>query len=76
MQRKLTISIDEKVYEALHKVIGKGSISQFIEHLVRPHVIDKELESAYKQMAEDESRETEVYEWSEATIGDVSDEPR
>ncbi|OGE22238.1 MAG: addiction module antitoxin [Candidatus Dadabacteria bacterium RBG_19FT_COMBO_40_33] len=76
MQRKLTITIDEKVYKGLHRVIGQGRISQFIESLVRPHVIPQDLEAAYKQMAQDETREAEALEWSEATIGDVSDELR
>lgn len=38
MLRKLTINVNEDVYEALHKVVGQGNISQFIERLVRPHV--------------------------------------
>ena len=76
MQRKLTITIDEKVYKGLHRVIGQRQISQFIESLVRPHVIPQDLEAAYKQMAQDETREAEALEWSEATIGDVSDELR
>ena len=29
MQRKMTITIDEAVYAGLHKVIGRGNISQF-----------------------------------------------
>lgn len=76
MQRKLTITIDEQVYEGLHAVIGRRRISRFIEDLVRPHVIYQELEAAYKQMAQDEEREAEALEWAEATVGDVSDEAR
>nr|NIO71365.1 addiction module antitoxin [Anaerolineae bacterium] len=38
MQKKLTITIDEQVYEGLHAVIGRGRISRFIEDLVRPYV--------------------------------------
>ena len=34
------------------------------------------LELAYEQMALDEESEAEALEWSEATIGDVADEPR
>lgn len=71
MHKKLTISIDEQVYEGLYEVIGKGSISQFIENLVRPHVIKDELDAAYKLMAEERARESEALEWSEALIGDV-----
>ncbi len=73
MQKKLTITIDEQVYEGLHTVIGRRRISQFIEDLVRPHVIDQELEAAYAQMAQDEERESEALEWAEATVGDVND---
>ena len=76
MQKKLTISIDQKVYEGLHAVIGRRRISKFIEDLVRPHVLHTELEAAYRQMAEDQQREIEALEWAEATIGDVSDETR
>jgi predicted CopG family antitoxin len=76
MQKKLTITVDEQVYNGLHTVIGRRNISQFIESLVRPHVVGSELEAAYQQMAQDEDRETVALEWAEATIGDVADEPR
>ncbi len=76
MQKKLTITVDERVYEGLHRVVGQGKISQFIESLVRPHVVKSSLDSAYQEMALDEARETEALEWSESTIGDVADETR
>jgi predicted CopG family antitoxin len=76
MQKKLTITLDEKVYAGLHKVVGRRRISRFIEELVRPHVLDHDLETAYQQMAQDESREAEALEWAEATLRDVGDEPR
>jgi len=76
MQKKLTLTIDEEVYEGLREVIGPGKISRFIEDLVRPHVIKKELYAAYKEMAADEVRESEALEWAEATFGDVNDEAR
>jgi len=76
MQKKLTITIDDKIYEGLHRIVGRGHISRFIEELVRPHIFNHDLHEAYKQMAQDEARESEALEWSEATIGDVSDEPR
>ncbi len=76
MQKKLTITIDENVYTGLHKVIGRRRISQFIEKLVRPHVLNRSLEAAYERMSRDEAREAEALEWSEAMIGDISDEPR
>ena len=76
MQKKLTITVDEKVYDGLHAVIGRRRISQFIESLVRPHVTNQRLDTAYRQMAQDEAREREALEWAEATVGDVSDEAR
>jgi predicted CopG family antitoxin len=76
MHRKLTITLDEHIYEGLHTVIGRRHISSFIESLLRPHVLKHELEAAYQQMAQDEVREAEALEWAEATIGDVRDETR
>ena len=76
MQKKLTITVDEHIYNGLHQVVGRGRISRFIKDLVRPHVMDRSLEAGYEAMGQDEARETEALEWSEATIGDVSDEPR
>jgi predicted CopG family antitoxin len=76
MQKKLTITVDDKVYEGLHKIVGRGHISRFIEELVRPHIFNQDIDAAYKQMAQDEARESEALEWSEAMIGDVGDEPR
>src|SRR4051812_1002520 len=34
MRKKLTITLDERVYEGLHKVVGRRKISGFIESLV------------------------------------------
>jgi predicted CopG family antitoxin len=76
MQKKLTITVDEDVYNGLHTVIGRRKISQFIEDLVRPHVIADELEAGYAAMAADELRETEAEEWANATSGDIADEAR
>lgn len=49
MQKKLTITIDEVVYEGLYKFVGRRRISQFIEDLVRPHVLNRNLEAAIKK---------------------------
>ena len=76
VQRKLTITIDEEVYERLHDVVGRGRISQFIERLVRPHVLRGHLDSAYREMAAEEQREADAEAWADAMIGDVGDETR
>jgi len=72
MQKKLTVTIDEEVYEGLREVIGPRKISRFIENLVRPHVTKKDIYAAYKEMAHDEIRESEAIEWAEATFGDIN----
>lgn len=76
MQKKLTITVDEEVYEGLHKVIGRRKISQFIENLVRPHVIGADLEAGYAAMAADEAREDEAEAWANGLSEDVADETR
>jgi predicted CopG family antitoxin len=76
MQKKLTVTIDEEVYDGLRSVIGPRKISRFIEDLVRPHVVKKDFYAAYKEMAADQIRESEALEWSEGTVGDSSDEER
>jgi predicted CopG family antitoxin len=76
MQKKLTLTIDEEVYNGLRAVIGPRKISRFIEELVRPHVVKQNMYAAYREMAADQVREAEAIEWSEGTFGDVNDEKR
>ena len=67
MQRKLTITIDEDVYDGLYRIDGRRKISKFIESLVRPYVLDGDLSEGYQQMADDTEREAEAIEWVEST---------
>jgi predicted CopG family antitoxin len=76
MRKKLTLTIDENVYEGLRKNIGPRKISKFIEELVKPHVIRPNLESAYEEMAKDRKREKEAAEWAEITFKDIRHETR
>ena len=76
MHKKLTITVDEEVYEGLYKAIGPRKISKFIEELVRPHVVRPNLESAYAEMANDKKREEEAAEWAENTFNDIANETR
>lgn len=76
MQKKLTITVHEDVYRGLHAVVGRRRISRFVESLVRPYVLGRHLEAAYRQMASEEEREAEALEWAEATVADVADEAR
>jgi hypothetical protein len=74
MQKKLTITIDEAVYEGLHKIIGPRKISRFVQEVVRPHVVRPNLDAAYAEMAKDKKREKEAAEWAENTFKDVAHE--
>ena len=74
MRKKLTITLDEEVYEGLHRVIGPRRISRFIEDLVRPYILHPDLEAGYRAMAEDEAREAEAREWVEALVGGAANE--
>ena len=76
MRKKLTITVDEKIYDGLYRVAGRRNISSFVENLVRPHVVEQDLQRAYEEMSKDRKREAKALEWSEATIGDINDESR
>ncbi|HJU19107.1 MAG TPA: hypothetical protein VJ770_21845 [Stellaceae bacterium] len=76
MTKKLTITVDDDVYEGLHNVIGRRRISRFLNDLARPHVMPQGLVEGYRAMAADEAREREAEEWVENLVGDVADEPR
>jgi hypothetical protein len=72
MPKKLTITLDERVYEGLHAVVGRRRISRFIESLVRPIVVGRDLDAGYRDMARDEAREPEAADWAEGLLGDVA----
>ena len=74
-RKKLTITVDEEVYEGLHKSISPRKISKFVEELVRL-MLCPNLESAYAQMAKDKKREDEALEWAETTFKDIAHEKR
>lgn len=62
--------VDEEVYAGLYRIIGRRRISQFIERLVRPHVVAHDLDAGYASMAADQARESEARDWSEALVDD------
>jgi len=76
MQKKLTISLNELVYDELCRVVGRGNISKFIENLIKPQLKANDLDAAYREMAADSVREKDALEWSNAVVGDVTDEKR
>lgn len=78
MHKRMTITLDETetVYEGLYRTVGKRRMSQFIEDLVRPYVMDTALDDGYRAMAADKAREAEALEWCNALAGDMADAAR
>ncbi len=76
MHKRMTITLDEAVYEGLNRTVGKRRMSQFIEDLLRPHVLDTALDDGYRAMAADQEREAQATEWCNALAGDVADAAR
>ena len=76
MHRKMTITLDEAVYEGLYRTVGRRKMSQFIEDLLRPHVVATSLDDGYRAMAADQAREAEAAEWCHTLAGDMADASR
>jgi hypothetical protein len=72
----MTITLDEAVYEGLNRTIGKRRMSQFIEDLLRPHVLDTSLDDGYLAMAADNEREAEAQDWCNSLAKDMTDDAR
>ncbi len=62
MQKRLTITINEEVYNGLYKVVGRGKIGRFIEDLVRPHVVEE------TELEQETEHELDNLEWLEALM--------
>ena len=76
MHKKMTITLDEAVFDGLRRTTGKRRMSQFIEDLLRPHVLTNALDDGYKAMAADEEREAEADDWCNALAKDMAHETR
>ncbi len=46
----MTFMLDETVYDGLMRVVGRGKVSQFLEALARPHVLDASMDDGYRAM--------------------------
>lgn len=71
MMRKLTITIDEDVYQGLQTRVGPRRISRFLNDLARPLVIAEAIDEGYRQMAADGLREAEAEAWCDFLAGDA-----
>lgn len=76
MHKRMTITLDEPVYEGLCRVVSQRHRSQYIEDLLRPRVMSNTLDAGYQAMAADKEREFEATEWCNALAGDMANEAR
>jgi hypothetical protein len=60
MQKKLTLSVNAEIYEALHKMAGKRKIGRFIENLVRPYIASDGLQ---ERTAQDAAQKPAIWPW-------------
>jgi len=70
MSKKLTITVDDEIYQGQQSVIGRRRISKFLNDLARPHVLRRDLAEGYGAMATDAAREGEAEEWVKNLTGD------
>jgi hypothetical protein len=71
--RKLTITVEESVYEGLRSRIGPRRISRFLNDLAKPLVTADARLEGYRAMARDRAREREALDWVESLIEDAAD---
>lgn len=76
MHKRMTITLDEDVYDGLYRLVGKRQISQFISDVLRPHVSDRSLDGGYRDMAADVEREDEALGWIAALANDGANAAR
>ena len=74
MQKRMTITLDETVYDGLMRVVGRGKVSQFLESLARPHVLDASMDDGYRAISNDTQREAS--EWINGLIVDTANAAR
>jgi len=72
-KRTISIKITENLYQRLHQEVGKGKISKFLEELAEERLEqkEKELELAYKEIAQDKKRWKLTKEWEKVALSDL-----
>lgn len=69
----LSVKINTQLYQQLKTQIGKGKISEFVERTLTEKLAekDKELELAYKEIAQDKKRWKLTKQWEKAALSDL-----
>jgi len=72
-KQTLSIKISSQLYQQLKNEVGKGKIGEFVEKTLTEKLVekDKELELAYKEIAQDKTRWKLTKEWEKAALSDL-----
>ena len=80
MANRVTISLEQHVYDELCRAAGPLEVSDFIASLLKPREAQNrktwDIEEGYRRMAADVDREAEAVEWMEGTAEAVVDAER
>ncbi|MDR2596793.1 MAG: hypothetical protein LBC76_05660 [Treponema sp.] len=81
MLRKLTLNVDETLYNTLIPMVEKQTIGKLLAEFVQARVSERtytqaELEDGYKAMAADKEYEQEASEWCNGLMNGIDDETR
>jgi hypothetical protein len=68
MTRKLTVTLDARLYTRIRKTVRKSHISDFVGSVLSPHFLRQDLDAEYKRMAQDKEREKDALEWAEGAL--------
>ena len=74
MHKRMTITLEESVYQGLIRIVAPRRRSQFIENAIRPLVSEEDIEADYAALAADERQNVEAREWMNGLIGDIPHE--
>lgn len=73
-KKKVTIMLDNGIYEGLRERVGARGIGAFLSELARPHISTPDLEAGYKALAADEESQRLAKEWLDGTEDAIADE--
>lgn len=73
-KKKVTLMLDEQVYDALRAKVGGRGIGAYLSKLARPHIVKDEIEAGYMAMANDKEYNKEADQWIEGVRGSIKEE--
>ncbi len=60
--------LDTDVYEAINHKVGARTIGEYLSKIMRPQVVESDIEAGYRAMAADEEYNKAANEWIEGTL--------